>query len=150
MPKWWHILVISSVFTHMMSCATVCVHASWGQAIIPVSTKMRWATNCAEAVAHLHSRTPPLIHRDLKPQNILLTEGDTSTCKLVSLVWQPALQSCPAFYEVVCDCMREGRFRYEPHRGRKQHFNHKGRNCGVHASRVSDVFFRFYRMCHIC
>ena len=73
---------------------------SWGQAIIPVSTKMRWATNCAEAVAHLHSRSPPLIHRDLKPQNILLTEGDTPTCKLVSLVWQPALQSCPAFLKL--------------------------------------------------
>ena len=56
-----------------------------GQISILPSTKMRWATNCAEAVAHLHSRSPPLIHRDLKPQNILLTNGDTSTCKLVGL-----------------------------------------------------------------
>ena len=56
------------------------------QTIISISTKMRWATNCAEAVAHLHSRSPPLIHRDLKPQNILLTKGDTPVCKLVSPV----------------------------------------------------------------
>ena len=134
----------------MMSCATVCLHTLWGQVTISVSTKMRWATNCAEAVAHLHSRTPPLVHRDLKPQNILLTDGDTPTCKLVSLVWQPVSQACPAFYEVVCDCMCEGRFRYESHREWKQHFNHKGRNCGIHAPRVSVYSHALSRLtCHV-
>ena len=37
----------------------------------------------------------------------------------------------------VCDCIREGRFRYESRRGRKQHVNDKGRNGGLHAPRVS-------------
>ncbi|XP_017872134.1 PREDICTED: mitogen-activated protein kinase kinase kinase 7 [Drosophila arizonae] len=35
---------------------------------------MSWARQCAEGVAYLHQMTPkPLIHRDLKPLNLLLT-----------------------------------------------------------------------------
>ncbi|KAH8387974.1 hypothetical protein KR093_010732 [Drosophila rubida] len=35
---------------------------------------MSWARQCAEGVAYLHGMTPkPLIHRDLKPLNLLLT-----------------------------------------------------------------------------
>lgn len=36
---------------------------------------MSWAKQTAEGVAHLHSKTPPMIHRDLKPQNLLLQKG---------------------------------------------------------------------------
>lgn len=37
------------------------------------SHAMSWAKQCAEGVAYLHSMVPkPMIHRDLKPPNLLL------------------------------------------------------------------------------
>lgn len=37
---------------------------------------MSWARQCAEGVAYLHAMRPkPLIHRDLKPPNLLLING---------------------------------------------------------------------------
>lgn len=39
---------------------------------------MSWALQCADGVAYLHSMKPkPLIHRDLKPPNLLLVKGGT-------------------------------------------------------------------------
>lgn len=39
---------------------------------------MSWARQCAEGVAYLHAMQPkPLIHRDLKPPNLLLIKGGT-------------------------------------------------------------------------
>lgn len=39
------------------------------------SHAMSWALQCSEGVAHLHSMQPkPLIHRDLKPPNLLLVD----------------------------------------------------------------------------
>lgn len=36
---------------------------------------MSWARQCAEGVAYLHGMQPaPLIHRDLKPLNLLLVD----------------------------------------------------------------------------
>lgn len=40
------------------------------------SHAMSWARQTAEGVAYLHAMTPkPLIHRDLKPPNLLLVES---------------------------------------------------------------------------
>ncbi|KAK6626497.1 Mitogen-activated protein kinase kinase kinase 7 [Polyplax serrata] len=36
-----------------------------------------WALQCARGVAYLHNMQPPLIHRDLKPPNLLLVLGGT-------------------------------------------------------------------------
>ena len=33
-----------------------------------------WSLQCAEAVEYLHSLTPKVIHRDLKPPNMLLLD----------------------------------------------------------------------------
>lgn len=42
------------------------------------SHAMSWAKQTAEGVAYLHSMKPkPLIHRDLKPPNLLLVENGT-------------------------------------------------------------------------
>ncbi|GLV34596.1 TGF-beta activated kinase 1 [Carabus blaptoides fortunei] len=39
---------------------------------------MSWALQCAQGVAYLHAMKPkPLIHRDLKPPNLLLVNGGT-------------------------------------------------------------------------
>lgn len=39
------------------------------------SHAMSWAMQCAEGVAYLHAMRPkPLIHRDLKPPNLLLVD----------------------------------------------------------------------------
>lgn len=39
------------------------------------SHAMSWARQCAEGVAYLHAMGPkPLIHRDLKPPNLLLVD----------------------------------------------------------------------------
>mmetsp|Transcript_5817 Transcript_5817/g.9767 ORF Transcript_5817/g.9767 Transcript_5817/m.9767 type:complete len:639 (+) Transcript_5817:112-2028(+) len=44
-------------------------------ALWPQPLKMRISTGLIEGVAFLHSQQPPLIHRDLKPDNILLAEA---------------------------------------------------------------------------
>lgn len=48
------------------------------------STKdaLRWSTQVASALAYLHNSKPMLIHRDLKPDNIMLTR-DHATAKLI-------------------------------------------------------------------
>ncbi|XP_014249311.1 mitogen-activated protein kinase kinase kinase 7-like [Cimex lectularius] len=38
---------------------------------------MSWALQCAKGVEYLHTMNPPLIHRDLKPPNLLLVKGGT-------------------------------------------------------------------------
>lgn len=36
-----------------------------------------WALQCARGVEYLHNMKPPLIHRDLKPPNLLLVSSGT-------------------------------------------------------------------------
>ena len=40
----------------------------------------RTAQQMAAAVAYLHGRSPPVVHRDIKPQNVLLDKH--GNCKL--------------------------------------------------------------------
>eukprot|EP00803_Ostreobium_quekettii_P003919 evm.model.scf_1645.1 EVM.evm.TU.scf_1645.1 scf_1645:7861-13002(-) len=38
---------------------------------------LRWCIQIAEALSYLHNSTPVIVHRDMKPENVLLTTTDT-------------------------------------------------------------------------
>ena len=42
------------------------------------ATLVRWALDIAHGLQYLHSLTPPVLHLDLKPQNVLLFDDDTA------------------------------------------------------------------------
>eukprot|EP00899_Mesostigma_viride_P028772 jgi/Mesvir1/907/Mv17468-RA.1 len=42
---------------------------------IDMATVVRWATEIARGMVHLHTRSPPIVHRDLKSVNLLLDDN---------------------------------------------------------------------------
>ena len=43
--------------------------------------RLRWARDIARAMTYLHTRSPPVVHRDLKSMNVLLdTQGNVKLC----------------------------------------------------------------------
>jgi len=48
----------------------------------PLDQVVDWGKSICDVLAHMHSQTPPLVHRDLKPDNIMLLE-DQRSIKLI-------------------------------------------------------------------
>lgn len=44
----------------------------------PIAKVIEWGKSICEVLGHMHSQSPPLIHRDLKPDNVMLLEDQTS------------------------------------------------------------------------
>jgi serine/threonine protein kinase len=53
-----------------------------GNRPFPVEQVIEWGKSICDVLAHMHSQTPPLVHRDLKPDNIMLLE-DQRSIKLI-------------------------------------------------------------------
>lgn len=51
--------------------------ASARSAPLPLLEVLDWAVQLADVLAYLHAQTPPIIFRDVKPANIMLTEDGT-------------------------------------------------------------------------
>ena len=43
--------------------------------VIDRATALRWAVETARGMSYLHSRSPPIVHRDLKSGNLLVDEA---------------------------------------------------------------------------
>lgn len=69
---------------------------------------MRWSLNIAQALSYLHSRAPVVMHRDLKLENILLTDRQVSraTAKLADFGLAKLMWSCKA------ECKERQRLQY--------------------------------------
>merc|ERR1712146_249452 len=48
--------------------------------LLPWSQRLQYAADAAEGMKYLHSRNPPLLHRDLKSLNILVKGGRAKIC----------------------------------------------------------------------
>ncbi len=46
--------------------------------VIPLARLMEWLLSICDAVAFLHDQRPPIIHRDIKPDNIRITPAGTA------------------------------------------------------------------------
>lgn len=47
-----------------------------GNLPFPVAQVVEWGKSICDVLTHMHGQTPPLVHRDLKPDNIMLLEDD--------------------------------------------------------------------------
>jgi serine/threonine protein kinase len=49
-----------------------------GNKPFPLDLVIEWGKNICDVLVHMHSQTPPLVHRDIKPDNIMLLEDQRS------------------------------------------------------------------------
>ncbi len=62
---------------------------------LPEAEALRWMTQVCDALEYLHTRTPPIIHRDIKPQNIIINaDGRAVLVDFgISKAYDPALKT---------------------------------------------------------
>jgi serine/threonine-protein kinase len=54
---------------------TVMLEAKSRNAFLSERDALDWAAQLADALAYLHSQSPPIVHRDIKPSNLKITPG---------------------------------------------------------------------------
>ncbi len=58
---------------------TDCIRATRARGeIVPLERILNWLISICEAVTFLHNQNPPIIHRDIKPDNIRITSNGTA------------------------------------------------------------------------
>ncbi len=58
---------------------TECIRASRTRGeVVPLERILNWLISICDAVTFLHSQSPPIIHRDIKPDNIRITPSGTA------------------------------------------------------------------------
>ena len=58
---------------------TDCIRAARARGeIVPLERILNWLISICEAVTFLHNQNPPIIHRDIKPDNIRITSNGTA------------------------------------------------------------------------
>ena len=55
---------------------------SRGNRPFPFERVVKWGQSICDVLTHMHTQTPPLVHRDVKPDNIMLLE-DGSSIKMI-------------------------------------------------------------------
>lgn len=50
---------------------------------LPEERVLRWAVQVCDALTYLHSKNPPIIHRNIKPKNIILESGENERVRLI-------------------------------------------------------------------
>lgn len=50
---------------------------------LPESRVLTWGSQVCEALSYLHSKRPPIIHRNIKPKNIMLEMGENERVRLI-------------------------------------------------------------------
>ncbi|GEM_PF-1908020 len=53
---------------------------------LPVDVALRYVAQLCDVLSYLHSQDPPIIYRDLKPSNVMITAGDTPQSRHVMLI----------------------------------------------------------------
>src|SRR5262249_35550279 len=66
----------SSVFLVMEYIAGITLEQRLGQEALPFNEALSIANQLCRVVDHLHQQTPPFIHADIKPGNIMLSEDE--------------------------------------------------------------------------
>ncbi len=71
-----HSLDEESYFILMEKIGGGSINSKIQSGLLSLDEITRYALGTARALAHLHEKSPPILHRDIKPDNILIDEED--------------------------------------------------------------------------